>query len=242
MTGLKSGRTQRGDRERIKKEALAHVLWMGGSPCSGKSSIATILAERYGLRTYHVDEAYQEHRQCLDPARHPCMHKWTTTPWDELWMQPAEVLLSEAITCYGEHFQLVLEDLLALPQADPLLVEGTALLPDRVASLLLDHHQALWVVPTEAFQREHYPRRGAWVGSILSQCQDPEGALQNWMDRDVAFAKWVTGRARALGLSLLEVDGQRTIAENAATVAGRFQLDRGRQRPFHPAGTARSCR
>jgi 2-phosphoglycerate kinase len=225
MAVLKNGRTHRGDTESFKTEALAHVLWMGGSPCSGKSSIAALLAERYGLRTYHVDEAYQEHRQCLDPARHPCMHKWTTTPWDELWMQPAEVLLSEAIACYGEHFQLVLEDLLALPKSDPLLVEGTALLPDRVADLLLDQHRALWVVPTEAFQREHYPQRGAWVGSILSQCRDPEGALQNWMDRDVAFAKWVTRRARALGLNLLEVNGRRSIAENAARVAEYFQLD-----------------
>jgi 2-phosphoglycerate kinase len=197
---------------------------MGGSPCSGKSSIAAILAERYGLRTYHVDEAYKEHRQHLVPANHPCMHKWTTTPWDELWMQPAEVLLREAIACYSEHFELVLKDLLAMPRSAPVLVEGTALLPDRVSGLLLNHHQALWVVPTEAFQRDHYPKRGAWVKSVLNQCRDPEQALQNWMDRDVAFARWVVQRAAALGLTLVEVNGQRTIAENASVVAEHYQL------------------
>jgi 2-phosphoglycerate kinase len=206
------------------KSAMAHILWMGGSPCSGKSSIAAILAEQYGLRTYHVDEAYQEHRQRFVPAKHPCMHKWTTTPWDELWMQPAEVLLREAIACYSEHLELILKDLLAMRRSEPVLVEGTALLPDRVSGLLLSRDRALWVVPTEAFQREHYPQRGAWVASILSQCRDPEQALQNWMDRDVAFARWVVQRTQALGLNLLDVNGQRTIAETANVVAERFQL------------------
>jgi hypothetical protein len=152
------------------------------------------------------------------------MYKWTTAPWQELWMQPPDVLLAEAISAYREHFQFILEDLLKLPREGPVLAEGTALLPDCVADLLEHPRQALWVVPAADFQRMVYPNRGEWVQWILGQCDDPEQALQNWMDRDVAFARWVTARTRKLGLKLMRVDGSRSIVENAKAVAEHFRL------------------
>ena len=63
-----------------------------------------------------------------------------------------------------------------------------------------------------------------WVQDILCQCEKPEQAFRNWMDRDVAFARWVARSATRLGLKLLEVDGKRTIAENARIVAQHFQF------------------
>jgi len=206
---------------------LAHILWMGGSPCSGKSSITELLADRYGLQTYHVDDAFnQHHKERILPAEHPTLHKWTTLSWNELWMQPGKVLLDEAKAAYNEHFGMILEDLLALPRSAPVLVEGTALLPDQVSSLLQQRHRAIWIVPSAAFQRERYAGRGDWVQSILSHCEDPERAFRNWMDRDVAFAQWVIKRTTALGLDWMQVDGTRTIAENASLVARHLRLSR----------------
>jgi 2-phosphoglycerate kinase len=208
------------------RQDLAHVLWMGGSPCSGKSSIAEMLAHRHELQIYHVDEAFSErHRKRLVPAQHPTLYKWHTTPWDELWMQPQERLLAEAIAAYGEHFGMILEDLLSMPRSTTVLAEGTALLPDPVSSLQPDRRRALWIVPSEEFQRNHYPNRGHWVQAVLSQCEDPGQALQNWMDRDVAFARWATDRAKELGMALLQVDGTRSIVENAAWVTRHFRLE-----------------
>jgi hypothetical protein len=44
------------------------------------------------------------------------------------------------------------------------------------------------------------------------------------MDRDVHFARWVVKTANELGLPVLKVDGQRSIAENAAAVTAHFGL------------------
>jgi 2-phosphoglycerate kinase len=207
------------------KHELAHILWLGGSPCSGKSSITELLADRYGLHRYHVDDAFnRHHEERILPAAHPTLHKWTTLSWNELWMQPGEVLLEEAKAAYEEHFGMILDDLLALPRSAPVLVEGTALLPDCVFSLLQQRHQGIWIVPAEAFQRERYASRGDWVQSILRRCEQPERAFRNWMDRDVAFAQWVIKRTAALGLDWLQVDGTRTIAENASLVARHLRL------------------
>jgi 2-phosphoglycerate kinase len=204
---------------------LAHVRWLGGSPCSGKSSIAGLLEQRHELQVYHVDEALRaRHVDRLTPTRHPILHKWHTRSWDELWLQSQEQLFSEAIAAYSEHFELIVEDLLSMPRSATILAEGTALLPDLVCSLCSASCQALWVVSSEEFQRTHYPDRGPWVHMILGECKEPEQALQNWMDRDVAFARWVESRTMAQGLALLQVDGTQSIAENTAWVEQHFRL------------------
>jgi hypothetical protein len=195
---------------------------MGGSPCSGKSSMTALLAERYDLRVYAVDATLGKHVPQLSPMRHPMLYKWYNTPWNDLWMQPPDVLLAEVIGAYGEHCSLVIEDIAALPADRPLLVEGTCLLPACVIPHLASPRHGLWVVPTEEFQRVQYPRRGAWVQGILQQCADPEAVLGNWMDRDVAFARWVAAEAGTRGLEVMTVDGSRTIAQGADAVAAHF--------------------
>jgi 2-phosphoglycerate kinase len=199
-------------------------LWMGGSPCSGKSSIADQFARRYGLDVYHVDEAMREHFPHVTQQAHPFLFKWTHTPWDGLWMQPQDVLLQEAIGCYREQFDLVMADLAARSSKERLMVEGTSLLPDCVAKVMEPRDRGIWIVPTEAFQRIRYRARGEWVKDILQECRDPERAYQNWMDRDVAFGEWVREQASARRLHVLEVSGQRTIGENADIVAKHFGL------------------
>jgi hypothetical protein len=204
---------------------LGHVYWMGGSPCAGKSSIAELLAHEFGLQIFNVDKAFnQKHRHHLDPRAQPTLHKWVTSPWADLWMQPADVLLTEAKASYAEHFELIVADVSAMRSETQVLIEGTALLPDRVSSLQVAYNRAIWLVPTEGFQRTHYPSRGDWVNQILAQCRDPDLALQNWMDRDVAFAKWVIDRTQALGYRVVEIDGTSSIEAYAALVAQHFQL------------------
>lgn len=204
--------------------SLNHVLWLGGSPCSGKSTMADRLSEQFDLHVYHVDEAFGEYVQRISSVRHPVTYKWVHTPWQDLWMQPHDVLLEEAIAAYSEQFELILEDLHALPDTGPVLAEGTALLPGMVVTLLSQPNQALWMVPTEAFQREMYPKRGAWVQEILATCDDPQAALENWMDRDVAFARWVADEAAARDLPCVWVDGSPGIAERTVMVADYFGL------------------
>ncbi len=208
------------------KRDLEHVLWIGGSPCSGKSSVAEMLASRYGLAMYRCDDAFFEHEKRVDPAIHPTFHKIANMTWNEIWMRPVDVQVAEEMECYREEFEMIVADLLAYPKSPPVLAEGAALLPGLLSNLLLERRRAMWIVPTEAFQRAHYtPERRPWMRDILEQCEDPAQALRNWMGRDAGFARQVAGQARALGMGLIEVDGKRTIEQNAQIVARHFELD-----------------
>jgi 2-phosphoglycerate kinase len=207
----------------VPELALAHVFWLGGSPCAGKSSISEILARSFDLDVYRVDEAFEVHAQRFDSLLHPTLTKWRASSWNERWMQPIDSLVQQVVACYGEHFTLILEDILSLPNHKPLLVEGTALLPRKVASVLPERHRAIWLVPNADFQKAQYSKR-EWVQGILAQCDHAEAAFHNWMERDAEFARWVTAEVEELGLELLRVNGQHTIEENAMTVASHFRL------------------
>jgi len=205
------------------KGQLKDVFWLGGSPCAGKSSISEIVASRFGLKVYHVDEAFEARAQSFDPLRHPALAKWSESSWNQRWMQPVESLVQEVIACYHEHFTLVLEELRSLPKREPLLVEGTALLPAQVAGVLSCQRRAIWLIPNADFQWQHYRRR-EWVRGILAQCSEPEKAFHNWMERDIRFAQWIEAETRVTHLSSIKVDGNRTIEQNAEAVARHFQL------------------
>jgi hypothetical protein len=197
---------------------LEHVLWIGGTPCSGKTSIAKLLGEAFSLQVYHCDQAFEIHK-----LRMSTTGKLLTMSWNELWMRPIDTLVADVFAIYHEEFQLIMDDLRALPLWPPILAEGMALLPDLVAPLLPSPSRAVWLIPTPDFQRERYAVRGAWVQDILRQCADPEQAFRNWMDRDVASARIVADEVVGRGLSMIEVDGRQPIASVAAAIEEQFR-------------------
>src|SRR5947209_2181552 len=129
--------------EALQRE-LKQVYWIGGSPCSGKSSIAAGLAATYGLRVYHCDDAYLRHTKIITQQEQPVFYKLTHCTSEELWIQrPVEQQIREEIELYREEFPLILDELLTLPK--PFLAEGAALLPECIAPLVqLNPRKSIW--------------------------------------------------------------------------------------------------
>ncbi len=195
---------------------------MGGSPCSGKTSIAMSLIERYGMTYYDCDQALYRHNEQVTPEKQPVFYRVMRLPPEELWMRPVEQQTAEELAIYREEFPLILADLLAMPKDRPVLVEGAALLPECVAPLIDTPRRAIWVVPTAEFQWEHYSQR-EWAQGYVRDTSDPRKAFQNWMQRDIQFARFVRGDAEQRGLRAIVVDGQRSLAENIRLVEDHFE-------------------
>ena len=211
------------DRQGESRQEPPHVLWVGGSPCAGKSTLAAILADRHDLAHYHCDEALATHVRRAAPLAYPMMHKLTNTSWNGLWMRPVEVMIREELAFYREEFPLVLADLRRFPAAAPVVAEGTALLLELVAPHLSDPHRTVWLVPSAEFQRAHYARR-PWIHDILRQCDDPARAFENWMRRDIGFADTVERQAKERRLQVLRIDGALDVEALATTVERWFRL------------------
>ncbi len=210
-----------------------NTLWIGGSPCAGKSSVSALLAQRCDLQLYRVDDALPDQIERIDPRLHPTLAAWMAATCDQRWLKPVDELVNDAIGCYRDHFKLILEDFVSLHEsprrvthadAPTTLAEGTALLPGLVARYDVSPVKAIWMVPTPTFQIEHYRHR-PWVKEMLADCTDTRLAFDNWMARDVKFAQWVSDDACKHGYDVIWVDGVQTIEENAVRVADHFGLE-----------------
>ncbi len=56
------------------RDVLRHVLWIGGPPDAGKSTVADLLGGKHGLPVYHFDQHEMGHIARADPLRSPQLH------------------------------------------------------------------------------------------------------------------------------------------------------------------------
>jgi hypothetical protein len=202
---------------------LQHVRWIGGGSGAGKSTVARQRAADHGLRLYHT-EPFSKFVARADPGATPLLHGFMAMDMDERWVnRPPEVMLQTFHGFQGEGFDLVLDDLRALPPDPPVLAEGFSLLPRLVAPLLSRPRQAVWLLPTPEFRRAAFDSRGS-TWTIPNKTSDPQRALANLLVRDRLFTEELRAQARASQLQTVDVDGSVGVAESVARVGEALGL------------------
>jgi 2-phosphoglycerate kinase len=200
------------------------LLWLGGSPCAGKSTVADAIAARFGWEVYRCDAAYARHVAEADPQHAPTLTRIGHLHGDALWMRPVAEQTATEIALYREEFAFILRDIAALSGDEPVIIEGAALLPELVAPLLGEHAHGAWLVPTPAFQRAHYARR-AWAWDVVAACSDPPAAFNNWMTRDIGFAAYIAESSRAWGVPLRLIDIGTPLDETIDWVLAQWEIE-----------------
>jgi len=199
------------------RDGLAHVLWIGGAPRVGKTTLSRLLAGKYDLKLYNLDwHQVREHRDRGGPA----MRWWDERTLDGLWVDstPAE-LLERSIAAWNEGFELVIQDLLALPPFRTIVAEGPGALPRLVAPLIRDRSQAIFLVPTLAVWEGVLAGRGA-VGA--DRTRDPARGRLNLRERDARFEAAIAGWCDELGLRWVRLDGGLSLDASLALIEEHF--------------------
>lgn len=200
---------------------MNNIYWLGGSPCSGKSTCAEILQKKFGLHYYKCDDHFAHHLEEGAKRAFPMSSIVKQVTHEYIFMRSDADNLRLPLELYAEHFSLILEDIASLRR--PLIIEGCALLPDLLARQKVAKQNVFYMTPKETFFRAEYKKR-TWAHERLKETSDPAQAFENWMSRDVAFAREIAGRARLAGFACLEVDGSKSIAETVKQVANHFGL------------------
>ncbi len=144
---------------------------------------------------------------------------------DERWVtRPPSVMFETFHGFQGEGFDLIVEDLLTLPEDPPILAEGFKLLPRLVAPLLSGPNQAVWLAPSPPFRRAALEMKGS-TWDIPEKTSNPEQALSNLMGRDELFTDEVVKQAAALRLRVIEVDASLSIDELTMRVTESLGLN-----------------
>lgn len=203
---------------------LRRALWIGGGQWAGKSTVARLLADRYGLTAYHYD--YHDARGHNDRriARRIKLGQSPADPDpDATWVNTApKDMAAETLAGFPVRFEWALDDLRALVSGRPVIAEGWGLRPELIAPITGSLRQVVVMVPTEAFRDRqlHELTRAATIGHDVS---DPARAQHNRLERDRLVADDAVHSAQRLGIHVIEIDGTHDASAVADIVADRFR-------------------
>lgn len=203
------------------RKALRHVLWIGGGPQAGKTTLAARLAAAHGLEVYSFDAHWQDHARRPGPEA----AAFARLSMDERWWRPSvDELVRRSIAIYAERFACVVEDLRALPRSRPVVVEGPGILPWSVAPVIDSCDQALFLVPTPDLRASReLDRWGPGQERRFPGITERAGALEKVRERDRIIDARIIASCRELGLRCEVVDGSRDIAATLALVEEHFR-------------------
>ena len=196
------------------------VLFIGGSPCSGKSTVAERISREYGAYYFKVDDFLDQFTHNAAKKGCPaCKNSVTMTP-DEIWMREPLIQCEDEFLIYDEISELVFEYLEKI-DADFIVTEGAAYTPN----VMMKHgkKEYISIIPTPDFQISHYKER-EWVPYILEGCSDKQHAFHNWMERDILFAEQVKAECEENAVPCIVNDGTRTQDEMFSIIKELFNL------------------
>ncbi len=208
------------------RDALSHVLWIGGGPQAGKTTLAHLLAGKWDLKIYNLDwRGAREHHARAGPA----MRAFGRLSMDERWSRPdVSDLVTRTLIMWEELFGLVVEDLIALAERRTILAEGPGAAPWLVAPLLRAPRQSIFLLPTpEGRERVETRRFGPRQAGRFPGIADRETALAKLSERDAILDERIVASCRELGLRCETMDGSRDLDANIVLLEDHF-------RPFLP--------
>ena len=201
---------------------LRHVLWIGGGPQAGKTTLSRLLAGKWDLKIYNIDwHAVREHAGRPGTA----VAAFQRLSMDERWAVPsADQLLERSVTIWQDGFTLVLDDLLALPDSRTIVAEGPGAFPWCVAPLLSTARQAIFLVPTRE-RRDIVASRRWGVGQLerFPGVVEREQALSKVSARDALLDARIVSSCADLGLRCERVDGSRDLDDSLALLEDQFR-------------------
>lgn len=199
------------------RSALSHVLWIGGGPQAGKTTLSRLLAGKWDLKRYDLD--WHQVREHVGRAG-PRAAAFTALTMDERWALPSvEELVERSLAIWTELFALVVADLVAMPRSRGVVAEGPGAFPWLVAPLLASPRQAIFLVPTHDQREIAASRRwGTGQRERFPGIVDRETALAKLRERDAILDARIVAACAQLGLRVETMDGTRHIDANLALI------------------------
>ncbi len=207
----------------MKHSQLKKIYFIGGSPCSGKSTIAEKMSATYGLSYFKVDDYLENYvKKGEQSGKEICTRQSHMSP-EQIWMRPPVLQNEEELQFYREIFEFILKDLENMDSLNGIITEGAAFLPELMQKIDVDQKHYVNITPTVEFQCVHYRER-PWVPYVLQECSDKEKAFSNWMERDALFAEYVRNQAERMGYQTFQIDGKKGSEEIELLVSQIFGL------------------
>lgn len=222
------------------KESLSHIYWICGSTSAGKSTIATKLADDYGMVHYSGDAQLPEHRSRATEEDYPAMHSANSQPFmtfmTRTLTQPPDKIGDIMREINRERLLMAVEDLRALPNNPKVVAEVFCGDVFGILCQLIDYYRVVFLVSTKDFQKKEYQRRfrghkgskdSSGFRKELENCADPEAVfMSGWVQYQLYINQYTRDECRKHNLRLLITGGQSSFEESYKAVCDHFHLSR----------------
>ncbi|XUY25583.1 hypothetical protein RMR21_008110 [Agrobacterium sp. rho-8.1] len=174
----------------------ARIILLGGASHVGKSTLATDMARHPGWRNLSTDSL----------ARHPG-RPWQTAPH----VVPPHVvehyrdLDVEALMQSVLHHYRAMWGTLVLPlieREEGLVMEGSALLPEKVAPIVSTRVRAVWLVASD----EVIEQRMKVESDYAARDEDARLLIDKFLARALAFNRFIAAEVARFDLTKIDVD------------------------------------
>lgn len=187
------------------------VILIGGAPGTGKTTLGSALAARFGVTSLTIDDLLTAAQAVTSPESHPGLHIMRGMAYQEYFTNnPVEYLIADAILQHETAWRLV-EPVIRkhATWAPAIVIDGWHLRPYKVDQLGFDNVRSAWIVADESVLEERIRNDGEWLRSS----RDPEKMVVNFLARSLWFNALIKKQAAALQMTILLQDGKRSAEE-----------------------------
>lgn len=192
----------------IKANSDLRVILIGGSSNVGKSTIAQSLAMKLGWKCISTDSL----------ARHP------GRPWkvrqkpvpEHVIEHYSSLTIDELITDVLRHYRSMWSDIEALislhatdPSSDRLVLEGSALWPESVATLDVENVGAIWLTA----KNDLFKRRISDASRYEEVSTQERYLIQKFLGRTLSYNEKMMAAIKRLGLTSVDVEDSFSVDE-----------------------------
>ncbi len=181
----------------------ARLFLIGGSSHAGKSTLGEAVANYLGCRCISTDSlAKHPGRPWRDPPELPPPH---------VVEHYRDLALDQMMQSVLAHYRSMWSPLVLplIESGERLVLEGSALLPELVSQLDIQHVRAIWLVAAEGVLE----RRITAESDYDSRDPDPRFLIDKFAQRAVAFNRFVGEEASRLSLQKIEVGRETSVNE-----------------------------
>lgn len=203
---------------------MINTYYIGGSPCSGKSTVAELIAKKFDLYYFKVDDFLEKYTDLGVRKNYEVCRKQKELTTEQIWMREPKLQCKEELQFYEEIFEFVVQDLMINTGKLGIITEGASYLPSLMKGRNVPKNRYLCITPTREFQIFYYSQR-EWVSFVLEGCSNKQKAFENWMERDVLFAEKVRKQCEQEQYMSIVNDGTYSIEQLAGIVAKHFGLE-----------------
>lgn len=143
-------------KNNIIKHNLKNVIFVSGTACGGKTTMARLIAEKYNYYLYDLDKMYETHRKIADEINQPQMCCHLKDFHKQYTRSPQEMALWN-MSSLEEQTEMALIDLMTLSRHQKVVAD--VLYSPAYTREILDYNQIAFLVVDKSVIRKTYFNR-----------------------------------------------------------------------------------